>query len=176
VLAGAVIALAARVTARTDVFDALPSDPPYRRACPVTRPIRSLEESGSRHFDPGGVDASLRMHAFAARAVLRAGTPGLSFAAVARPETTRRRCALPQRSRARARGARRAADTVTLWVRERGGGAWLGGGCNAAAIASSCRATVNGLAPGTYVVRLEDSNQGRRPRRSSGTGVIPAHG
>ena len=71
---------------------------------------------------------------------------------------------------------RRAADTVTLWVRERGGSAWLGGGCTAAAIASSFRATVSGLAPGTYVVRLEDSNHGPSDQAVIGTVVIPASG
>jgi hypothetical protein len=55
-----------------------------------------------------------------------------------------------------ARGVRRDAGTVTLWVRERGGGAWFGGGCDAAAFESSFRATISGLTPGTYVVRLED--------------------
>ena len=73
-----------------------------------------------------------------------------------------------------ARGVRRDADTVTLWVRERGGGTCFGGGCDAAAFASSFRATISGLTPGTYVVRLGDG----RPRHEQviGSVIIPAAG
>lgn len=73
-----------------------------------------------------------------------------------------------------ARGVRREADTVALWVRERGGAAWFGGGCTAAALASSFRATVRGLAPGRYVVRLEDG--GRPDEPAIGTVIVPAPG
>lgn len=75
-----------------------------------------------------------------------------------------------------ARGARRQADTVTLWVRGRGGLAWLGSlGCKETALVSSFRATIGGLVPGSYVVRLKDGGP-RQPEQTVGTVVVPPAG
>jgi hypothetical protein len=150
VLAGAVIALAALAA------DRCPRRAPQRPAIPTRLPCNA----------PHPVARGERQQAL---------RPGRRRRVSARARVRRSGRAARRNSGAQL-GARRAADTVTLWVRERGGGAWLGGGCNAAAIASSCRATVTGLAPGTYVVRFEDSNQGPSTQAVVGTVVIPAHG
>ena len=54
-LAGAEIPLAARVFAVIDVFDALTSDRPYRKAWPHERAIEYIAEQAGTHFDPAVV-------------------------------------------------------------------------------------------------------------------------
>jgi putative two-component system response regulator len=51
-LAGAAIAQAGRIVAVADVFDALTSVRPYKRAWPVVDAIAFIKEQAGRHFDP----------------------------------------------------------------------------------------------------------------------------
>ncbi len=51
-LRGEQIPLAARIFAVVDVYDALSSDRPYRRAWPIAQVISYLQEQSGRHFDP----------------------------------------------------------------------------------------------------------------------------
>jgi len=51
-LAGTDIPLEARIVAVADVFDALTSERPYKRAWSVERAVALLEEESGRHFDP----------------------------------------------------------------------------------------------------------------------------
>jgi putative two-component system response regulator len=51
-LAGEDIPLEARVTALADVYDALCSDRPYRRAYPEARALAIIREEGEAHFGP----------------------------------------------------------------------------------------------------------------------------
>lgn len=60
-LAGEEIPLAARIFAVVDVWDALCSDRPYRRAWTVEAVTRHLREQAGRHFDPHVVTAFLAM-------------------------------------------------------------------------------------------------------------------
>ncbi len=59
-LKGDAIPLAARIFAIVDVWDALNSDRPYRKALPREESIRYIEEQSSKHFDPKVVDIFLR--------------------------------------------------------------------------------------------------------------------
>jgi HD-GYP domain-containing protein (c-di-GMP phosphodiesterase class II) len=54
-----VIPLGARIFAIVDVWDALSSDRPYRRAWPVEKIIAELKEQVGKHFDPRVVEAFL---------------------------------------------------------------------------------------------------------------------
>ena len=56
-LKGEDIPLAARIFAVVDVFDALTSDRPYRRAWPLERALSEIRSQSGRHFDPRVVDA-----------------------------------------------------------------------------------------------------------------------
>ncbi len=58
-LAGEVIPLAGRIVAVADVFDALTSERPYKRAWPLEQARRFLLDNSGRHFDPACVDAFL---------------------------------------------------------------------------------------------------------------------
>lgn len=60
-LAGTEIPTAARIFAVVDVYDALTSDRPYRRAWPVQRALDHVREGAGSHFDPNVVDAFLAM-------------------------------------------------------------------------------------------------------------------
>jgi HD-GYP domain-containing protein (c-di-GMP phosphodiesterase class II) len=60
-LAGEQIPLAARIFAVTDVWDALSSDRPYRRAWERTNVIEYVREQSGKHFDPDVVDVFLQM-------------------------------------------------------------------------------------------------------------------
>ncbi len=60
-LAGEEIPLAARVFAVVDVWDALCSDRPYRRAWTAEAVTRHLRENAGHHFDPAVVEAFLAM-------------------------------------------------------------------------------------------------------------------
>jgi hypothetical protein len=59
------------------------------------------------------------------------------------------------------RGARLDAETVTRWTREHG--EWLHGGCTDVGLLSYFRATVRGLPPGAYHVRVEYGAGARAP-------------
>jgi len=53
------IPLVARIVAVADVFDALVSERPYKRAWPVEEAIEHMKSQRGRHFDPRAVDAFL---------------------------------------------------------------------------------------------------------------------
>jgi HD-GYP domain-containing protein (c-di-GMP phosphodiesterase class II) len=59
-LSGEAIPLAARIFAVVDVWDALNSDRPYRRALPREEALQYIEEQRGKHFDPKVVDIFLR--------------------------------------------------------------------------------------------------------------------
>jgi two-component system response regulator RpfG len=58
-LHGEDIPLVARIVAVADVFDALVSERPYKRAWPVEEAIDHMKNQRGRHFDPRTVDAFL---------------------------------------------------------------------------------------------------------------------
>jgi putative nucleotidyltransferase with HDIG domain len=60
-LAGEAIPLSARIFAIVDVWDALSSDRPYRRAWPLNKVRRHIGSLSGSHFDPKVVDAMLEM-------------------------------------------------------------------------------------------------------------------
>ena len=60
-LKGEQIPLAARIFAVVDVWDALISDRPYRKAWSVQKAIDYIKEQSGKHFDPEVVDVFLRM-------------------------------------------------------------------------------------------------------------------
>ncbi len=66
-LAGEAIPLPARIVAVADVFDALTSDRPYKRAWPFQDALQFVRSESGRHFDPACVRAfELRIDAVAA--------------------------------------------------------------------------------------------------------------
>ena len=60
-LKGEEIPLAARIFAVADVYDALTSDRPYRKAWTHEKAVEYLREQSGRHFDPRVVEAFLRI-------------------------------------------------------------------------------------------------------------------
>jgi len=58
-LKGEVIPLSARLFALVDVFDALTSDRPYRKAWSVEKTMEYIKEQSGKHFDPGIVPVFL---------------------------------------------------------------------------------------------------------------------
>ena len=60
-LEGAKIPLGARVTAIIDVWDALNSDRPYRKAWPQKRAKTYIQKQAGKHFDPEVVDAFFQL-------------------------------------------------------------------------------------------------------------------
>ena len=56
---GEQIPLAARIFAIIDVWDALSSDRPYRKAWPREKIVEHIKEESGKHFDPQVVDAFL---------------------------------------------------------------------------------------------------------------------
>jgi putative two-component system response regulator len=60
-LRGSNIALAGRIVAVADVFDALTQQRPYKAAWPVTDAIAEIDRQRERQFDPDVVDAFLRV-------------------------------------------------------------------------------------------------------------------
>jgi putative two-component system response regulator len=58
-LAGTAIAIEGRICAVADVFDALTSERPYKKAWPVADAVGFLREGSGKHFDPACVDAFL---------------------------------------------------------------------------------------------------------------------
>jgi len=61
-LKGETIPLAARIFAVIDVWDALNSDRPYRKAWPKKKVLDYLQEQAGVHFDPKVVDAFLKLN------------------------------------------------------------------------------------------------------------------
>ena len=60
-LKGEAIPLAARIIAVADVWDALRSDRPYRKAWPEEKAWEHIREQAGKHFDPQVVEVFLRM-------------------------------------------------------------------------------------------------------------------
>ena len=58
-LKGDEISIYARIVAVADVFDALTSERPYKKAWPVEKAVALLQQEKGRHFDPACVDALL---------------------------------------------------------------------------------------------------------------------
>lgn len=58
-VAGEAIPLVGRIVAVADVFDALASERPYKRAWPVEKARGYVSENAGRHFDPACVEAFL---------------------------------------------------------------------------------------------------------------------
>jgi len=58
-ISGEKISLSARIVAVADVFDALTSDRPYKKAWPVYVAFKAIEEDSGSHFDPTVVYAFL---------------------------------------------------------------------------------------------------------------------
>ena len=58
-LHGEDIPLVARIVAAADVFDALVSERPYKKAWPVDEGIEFLKSQRGKHFDPTVIDAFL---------------------------------------------------------------------------------------------------------------------
>ncbi len=59
-LRGEQIPLAARIFAVADVWDALISDRPYRKAWPEAKALQYIRAQAGKHFDPGVVEAFLQ--------------------------------------------------------------------------------------------------------------------
>ncbi|MEI6413842.1 MAG: two-component system response regulator [Pseudomonadota bacterium] len=51
------IPLAARIVPIADVFDALTSDPPYKKAWPIETAVCTIEDGSGQHFDPQWIPA-----------------------------------------------------------------------------------------------------------------------
>jgi HD-GYP domain-containing protein (c-di-GMP phosphodiesterase class II) len=66
-LRGEQIPLSARIFAVVDVWDALSSDRPYRRAWPPARVWQHLQAEAGRHFDPAVVECFLNLVAASQR-------------------------------------------------------------------------------------------------------------
>jgi putative two-component system response regulator len=62
-LSGEAIPLCARIVAIADVFDALTTERPYKKAVPVAGALAILEAERGRHFDPACLDAFLSAYA-----------------------------------------------------------------------------------------------------------------
>jgi cyclic di-GMP phosphodiesterase len=56
-LRGDAIPLAGRICAIADVFDALTTERPYKKAWPVVEAVNLIEENKNKHFDPALVEA-----------------------------------------------------------------------------------------------------------------------
>ena len=72
-LSGESIPLAARIVAIADVFDALTTERPYKKALPVAGALAILEAERGNHFDPTCLDAFLSGYAEMAEADASAG-------------------------------------------------------------------------------------------------------
>jgi len=59
-LKGAAIPISARIVALADVFDALTSERPYKKAWPVEQATDLIREQSGKHFDPELVEAFFR--------------------------------------------------------------------------------------------------------------------
>ncbi len=91
-IAGTAIPLSARIVAVADVFDALTTERPYKRALPVAEALGVLRAERGRHFDPDCVEAFLSGFArpIAQEPAPEAGLPALAalpaFAAIRPPD------------------------------------------------------------------------------------------
>jgi putative two-component system response regulator len=63
-LAGEEIPIAGRICAICDVFDALVSARPYKRAWPVERALAEIRAQAGRHFDPRLVERFLALEPY----------------------------------------------------------------------------------------------------------------
>ena len=81
-LKGEQIPLAARIFAVVDVWDALGSNRPYRKAMPKEAIHEYLREQAGKHFEPGVVEVFLRME----KANLNMGRMGRAETSAAMPE------------------------------------------------------------------------------------------
>jgi putative two-component system response regulator len=79
-LAGHAIPIEARVVAVADVFDALCSERPYKRAWPFEEAVREVLASSGSHFDPACVEVFRRILPDIRR--IMTGTPGGEVATV----------------------------------------------------------------------------------------------
>ena len=70
---GEEIPLAARIFAVVDVWDALSSDRPYRKAWPYEKIVEHMRQQSGTHFDPKVVTLFLQMMAGASQAVTTSG-------------------------------------------------------------------------------------------------------
>ncbi|MBF0170231.1 MAG: HD domain-containing protein [Nitrospinae bacterium] len=61
-LAGEDIPYAARIVAVTDVFDALTSERPYKKAWPFEKAMEVMREGSGSHFDPKMIDAWVQLY------------------------------------------------------------------------------------------------------------------
>jgi putative two-component system response regulator len=77
-LSGEAIPLCARIVAIADVFDALTTERPYKKAVPVAGALAILEAERGRHFDPACLDAFLSAYAEMESADASAGSSELS--------------------------------------------------------------------------------------------------
>jgi len=77
-LVGEAIPIEGRITAVADVYDALSSDRPYRKAWPKEKVLAELKAQSGKHFDPDVVDALLRVIEKAAKPQTR-GEPQLQL-------------------------------------------------------------------------------------------------
>ncbi len=59
-LSGEEIPLAARIFAVVDVYDALTSDRPYRKAWPADKALELIRSESGKHFDPHVVELFLQ--------------------------------------------------------------------------------------------------------------------
>jgi PAS domain S-box-containing protein/putative nucleotidyltransferase with HDIG domain len=60
-LIGEQIPLSARIFAAVDVYDALTSDRPYRKAWSISEALEHIKNESGKHFDPQVVDAFIKM-------------------------------------------------------------------------------------------------------------------
>ena len=60
-LKGAQIPLAARIFGVVDVYDALTSDRPYRKAWTREKTLEYIQEQSGKHFDPKVVDVFVKV-------------------------------------------------------------------------------------------------------------------
>jgi response regulator RpfG family c-di-GMP phosphodiesterase len=60
-LKGEQIPLAARIFSIADVWDALNSDRPYRKAWPLKKILAHFQEQTGKHFDPYVVEAFIKL-------------------------------------------------------------------------------------------------------------------
>lgn len=61
-LKGEAIPIEGRITAIADVYDALTSERPYKKAFSIERSLEIIREERGQHFDPDVVDAFLEIH------------------------------------------------------------------------------------------------------------------
>jgi len=78
-LKGEEIPLSARIFAVVDVFDALTSDRPYRKAWPMEKALEYLREQSGKHFDPRVVEVFFSLAERKLFSRKKGLSPGLCF-------------------------------------------------------------------------------------------------